>query len=98
VVEGAEVQFGAGAARLRVVVDLLDGRTVSAPIAWYPRLAHGTVAERADLRLTRHGRGIHWPQLDEDIAIDDLLAGRRSAESQPSFERWLSGRRTTPKR
>ena len=79
----------------RLVVELLDGRSVSVPIGWYPRLAHGSAAERSDWRLLGHGHGIHWPQLDEDIAVEDLLAGRRSAESQSSLERWLAGRRIT---
>jgi len=67
-----------------LVVELLDGRSVSVPLAWYPRLAHGSQAERTEWRLIGRGHGIHWPALDEDIAVDDLLAGRRSAESQPS--------------
>ena len=77
-----------------LVVGLVDGRSVSVPIAWYPRLANGSPAERADWRLVGRGTGIHWPQLDEDIAVDDLLAGRRSAESQSSLKRWLAGRRS----
>jgi len=75
-----------------LVVELLDGRSVSVPVAWYPRLAHGSAAERSDWRLTGRGLGIHWPQLDEDVAVDDLLAGRRSAESHASLQRWLAGR------
>ena len=75
-----------------LVVDLLDGRTVSVPLAWYPRLAHGSSSERTDWRLTGRGHGIHWPLLDEDIAVDDLLAGRRSGESPSSLERWLASR------
>lgn len=78
-----------------LVVELLDGRSVSVPLAWYPRLAHGSGAERTQWRLTGRGHGIHWPLLDEDIAVDDLLAGRRSAESQSSLERWLAARLDT---
>lgn len=76
-----------------LVVDLLDGRTLSVPLSWYPRLAHGTPAERAEWRLIGRGEGIHWPQLDEDISVEGLLAGRRSGESQASLQRWLQSRR-----
>ena len=74
-------------------VDLTDGRSVSVPLAWYPRLAHGTAEERAHWRLIGRGEGIHWPDLDEDISIAGLLAGKRPGESQRSFDRWLEGRR-----
>jgi len=73
-------------------VDLSDGRTISVPLAWYPRLAHGTAEERKKWRLIAHGRGIHWESLDEDISVEGLLAGRTSGESQVSFKRWLSSR------
>src|SRR5437667_7692282 len=75
-----------------VVVDLNDGRTVTAPLAWYPRLLHGTARERRNWRLIGGGEGIHWPDLDEDLSVEGLLAGRPSAESQASFKRWLAGR------
>lgn len=75
-----------------LVVDLVDGRTVSVPLAWYPRLAHGTAQERADFRLIGRGEGIHWPLLDEDISVEGLLSGRPSTESQQSLERWLRER------
>ena len=73
-------------------VDLSDGRTISVPLAWYPRLASGTQEERTSWRLIGGGRGIHWPDLDEDISVDDLLAGRPSGESQASLKRWLDKR------
>ena len=76
-----------------LTIDLVDGRTVSAPLAWYPRLAHGSPAERSKWRLIGRGEGIHWPELDEDISVESVLAGRPSGESQPSFQRWLLGRR-----
>ncbi len=75
-----------------LVVDLLDGRTVSVPVAWYPRLAHGSSSERANWRLVGRGEGIHWPDLDEDISVESLLAGNASGESQSSFQRWLAAR------
>ena len=75
-----------------VQLELNDGRTVSAPLAWYPRLIHGTPAERAHWRLVGRGVGVHWPDLDEDISVDGVLAGRPSAESQASLKRWLESR------
>jgi len=73
-------------------VDLSDGRTITAPLAWYPRLAHGTPEERSNWRLIGAGRGIHWPALDEDVSVENLLAGQPSGESQESFQRWLDHR------
>jgi Protein of unknown function (DUF2442) len=78
-------------------VELADGRTIAAPLAWYPRLAHGTAEERGSWRLIAGGRGIHWPALDEDISVANLLAGQPSAESQASFRKWLASR-TKPSR
>ena len=76
-----------------LVVDLDDGRTVTAPLAWYPRLLHATARERRRWRLVGGGEGIHWPDLDEDLSVEGLLAGRPSAESQASLKKWLEGRR-----
>jgi hypothetical protein len=78
-------------------VELADGRTVAVPLAWYPRLMHATPAERASWRLIGGGRGIHWPGVDEDISVANLLAGQPSAESQSSFKKLLAGR-TKPTR
>src|SRR5213595_1253061 len=75
-----------------LVVDLSDGRTVGVPLAWFPRLAHGTPQERANWRLIGRGEGIHWPDLDEDISVEGLLLGKPSGESQQSFARWLAKR------
>jgi Protein of unknown function (DUF2442) len=74
-------------------VELSDGRTVAAPIEWYPRLAHGSVQERETWRFIGGGRGIHWPDLDEDVSVANLLAGQPSGESQESFQRWLKDRK-----
>jgi uncharacterized protein DUF2442 len=76
-----------------LVVDLVDGRTVTVPVTWYPRLAHGNQAERAHWRLIGEGEGIHWPDLDEDISVEGLLAGRRSGESPSSLRRWFESRK-----
>lgn len=76
-----------------LIVELLDGRTVSVPVVWYPRLAHGSMAERQHWQLIGPGIGIHWPALDEDISVDGLLRGLPSGESSESFKRWLDARR-----
>ncbi len=79
-----------------LVVDLADGRTVSVPLAWYPRLWHGEQAERDNWRLIGQGEGIHWPDLDEDISVENILYGKPSGESQRSLKRWLAGRAKKP--
>ena len=79
-------------------VDLEDGRTIAVPIGWYPRLAHGTPKERLSFRISGAGYGIHWPDLDEDIGVEGLLFGKRSAESPDSFERWLVQREAADQR
>lgn len=75
-----------------LTVELTDGRTLSVPLVWYPRLLHGTTEERDDWELIGDGEGIHWPALDEDISIQGLLDGRPSIESGPSLQRWLKAR------
>jgi hypothetical protein len=77
-----------------LTVSLADERTISVPLEWFPRLVHASAAERENWRLIGQGEGLHWPDLDEDINIHDLLLGRRSAESRSSFERWLEKRRS----
>ena len=73
-------------------VDLYDGRTISVPLAWYPRLSHGTSQERNNWSISGEGWGVHWPDLDEDISVKGLLIGNPSGESQRSFKRWLESR------
>lgn len=73
-------------------VDLSDGRSISVPIAWFPRLMHSSDEERNNWRLIGKGQGIHWEDIDEDISIEGLLAGRPSGESQESFKKWLAKR------
>lgn len=75
-----------------LTVELDDGRVIAAPLAWFPRLVHATAEERRTWRLIADGRGIHWPVLDEDISVSNLLAGRPSAESQASLKAWLADR------
>ncbi len=77
-------------------VDLSDGRTISVPLEWFPRLVHATPAERKNWRLIGRGHGIHWEGVDEDISVEGLLAGKPSSESQASFKKWLSHRQTRP--
>jgi len=75
-----------------LILELEDGRVLSVPIAWYPRLVHGTEAERQNFQISGAGFGIHWPELDEDIGVAGLLLGKKSSESLESFERWLARR------
>lgn len=75
-----------------LTVDLSDGRTLAVPLAWFPRLLHATTEERSNWQLIGKGRGIHWHDLDEDISVEGLLAGKPSGESQASFRKWLAGR------
>ncbi|HEV7670147.1 MAG TPA: DUF2442 domain-containing protein [Thermoanaerobaculia bacterium] len=84
--------FGLSITDDALTVDLLDGRTISVPLGWYPRLLHGSPAERAHWRFIQGGEGIHWPDLDEDISVEGLVLGRPSGEGQASLERWLRGR------
>lgn len=74
----------------KLIVDLIDGRSLIIPLTWYPRLMHASPAEKQNWQLLGDGYAIEWLDLDEHIGIEGLLAGRRSGESQKSFERWLS--------
>ena len=73
-------------------VDLEDGRTIAVPLGFYPRLTHGTPAERNNVQISGAGHGLHWPDLDEDVGVEGLLLGKKSTESPESFQRWLAGR------
>jgi hypothetical protein len=77
----------------RLAVDLTDGRTIIAPLAWYPRLRHGKPEERLRFEIIGDGAYLHWPDLDEHLTVAGILAGRRSGESLASLQRWLAGRR-----
>ena len=76
-----------------LIMDLDDGRSVSVPLAWYPRLLYATPEERLHWRIIGDGDGIHWIDLDEDISVENIRIGRPSGESQGSFKRWLGGRK-----
>jgi hypothetical protein len=77
-----------------LTVELSDARRITVPLAWYPRLLQGSAEERKKWRLVGRGEGIHWEDLDEDVSVEGLLAGRRSGESQTSLKRWLEARGT----
>lgn len=79
----------------RLIVDLADDRSLSVPLAWYPRLMYASPTERQNWQLLGDGYAIEWTDLDEHIGIEGLLAGRRSGESQQSLERWLATRNTS---
>ena len=76
----------------RLIVDLQDGRSLSVPLTWYPRLQHASERERQNWQLLGDGYAIEWPDVDEHIGIDGLLAGRQSGESSASLNRWLASR------
>jgi len=81
-----------------LIVDLEDGRAISAPLEWYPRLLHGSPGERGRWELIGDGEGIHWPDLDEDISVEGLLEGVPSQESPGSLRQWLRRRKPRPQR
>ncbi len=76
-----------------ITVDLSDGRTITVPLSWYPRLLHTEVNERKNWRLIGNGEGIHWPDVDEDISVRGIIAGKPSLESNTSFKKWLEERK-----
>jgi hypothetical protein len=75
-----------------LVVELTDGRVIMVPLAWYPRLWYGTAEERSRFEIIGDGTLIHWPDLDEDLSVAGILAGRRSGESPQSLKKWLAER------
>lgn len=75
-----------------LTVDLSDGRSISVPLAWFPRLQHGSPGERENWRWIGDREGIHWSDLDEDISVENLIFGKASGESQDSLRRWLEDR------
>ncbi len=77
-----------------LIVDLSDGRTISVPLEWYPRLLHATPDERSNWRLIGRGHGVHWEEIDEDISVEGLVAGKPSGESHRSFKKWIEQRQS----
>lgn len=75
-----------------LTVTLTDGRIVSVPLAWYPRLWYGTPEERANVEILGNGTILHWPDLDEDLSVTGILLGKRSGESLTSLRKWLEAR------
>ena len=73
-------------------INLSDGRTLTVPLDWFPRLSNATSKERNNWRLIGNGQGIHWEDIDEDISVEGLIAGRPSGESRTSLKRWLNRR------
>lgn len=73
-----------------LTVDLADGRTISVPILWFPRLAYGTPTEQNNFQILRDS--IYWPDLDEDIGLPTLLLGRGRGENPQSLQQWLDQR------
>jgi len=95
VAEAVKVSFG----RDKLTVLLADGRSLSVPLDWFPRLKFSTARERSNWQIVGDGLGITWPDIDEDISTEGLIAGRRSMESQRSFARWMTiGPRRTENR
>jgi hypothetical protein len=74
-----------------ITVDLEDGRTVSVPTAWFPRLLHATPKERANFEID--DEGVIWPDVEADFSVRGLLLGRRSGESPESLKFWLDNRK-----
>ena len=75
-----------------LTVDLMDGRTISVPLVWYPRLFGGTAKQRSNWKVCAAGYGIHWPDLDEDLSTEGLLRGA------PSGIRGIGGTPNTQRR
>jgi hypothetical protein len=63
-----------------LVVGLTDGRTISAPLVWFPRLLAASAQQRAHWELLGNGEGIHWPEIDEDLSVEGLLRGIRAPQ------------------
>ena len=76
-----------------LIIELADGRSITVPLAWYPRLQCGSEKERQNWKLPGGGYAIEWPDLDEHIGIAGLLAGKRSGESRKSFDTWTAARK-----
>ena len=80
-----------------LTVDLVDGRTIIVPLGWYPRLWNATQEERDHFDVFGDGTYIHWPDLDEDLTVAGLLAGRHSGENPKLLKKWLEDRKAQRK-
>lgn len=90
--EGADIRVrDVAVSEDELTVALMDGRTISVPLAWYPRLAAGTPEQRAHWELAGAGYGIHWPELDEDLSTEGLLAGARAPRGSETWRSRLLG-------
>ena len=83
------------ASESHLIVELDDGRIVSVPLDFYPRLAHATLAERQNCEIFGEGSAIEWPDVDEHLSVQSIIAGRRSGECEASMNRWLAARKTS---
>jgi hypothetical protein len=92
VLENDPVAIKAAFTALHLTVELADGRSLTVPLEWYPRLLHGSESERRNWQILGDGYAIEWPDLDEHIGVEGLLAGRRSGESEASLSHWLACR------
>jgi Protein of unknown function (DUF2442) len=92
VLEHEPIARGIGFSSDFLTVSLADGRMLIVPLAWYPRLLNATKAELRNWRLLGDGYAIEWPDLDEHIGVEGLIAGNHSGESARSFNRWLESR------
>ena len=94
VLEREPAAAGVTVADENLTIDIDDGRRLAVPLAWYPRLLHASLVERQNWQLLGNGYAIEWPDIDEHIGVEGLLAGRRSGESKESLERWLASRQS----
>ena len=79
---------GVGVSDEELTVSLSDGRVVRVPLSWYPRLSNALPQHRASWEFIGGGHGIHWPELEEDISVENVLLGQPSGEGARSFARW----------
>jgi hypothetical protein len=96
VLEKEPIAVGVRVTEDDLTVNLVDGRRMHVPLAWYPRLFYASDAERQNWQLLGDGYAIEWPDLDEHIGVGGLLAGRPSGESPESLKRWLASRHAHP--
>ncbi len=84
--EGADIRVrDVAVSEDELTVALMDGRTIAVPLAWYPRLVKGTPEQRARWEVAGGGYGIHWPELDEDLSTEGLLAGARAPRGSAAW-------------